>query len=404
MAEILTFLLILSAGDYDRSDVVVRVPCRAADLGQKAEHIDHAIRGAFATGIRLALQEAGTGEKTEAQWDSCGDPTGNSGQLVFIARGKTPKGTERRFTLRLEGSPGEGSAKITHWATEYFEVANAGKPVLRYNWDMVRPPGGKPSDFDRACYFHPLWAPCGEVLTGDFHPDHAHHRGLWFAWSKLLIGDIKANFWEVQEHRGTLRNDGFMPFQGPVFAGFWCGTKGYCGDKAVFKGADVTRVYSVPQGPWIADLTVRQEAIDADVVIEKLHYGGLAFRGRDEWNGKDAPVELLTSEGKTRRDANGTPARWVDFAGPFPGGKSGGILVIESRANPRYPNRLRVHPTMPFFSSTLVVGDAYTIKKGEPLVLNYRLILHDGKLGKDEAERFAADFASPPAATLKRGE
>jgi hypothetical protein len=397
LSEILTFLLIVSAGDHDRMDCPVSFLCRLADLDVKAQEFPN---------VRLLLEEAGTQTVAEAQWDDQGDPKAENGRLVWTLAGKTPKGTERRFTLHVERgkTPGTGKATIGGKSEKYLDIANAGRPVLHYQCAQVAQFPDKPSKFDRACYFHPLWAPSGDVLTGDFHPDHAHHRGLWFAWVKAQAGPVNANFWEIQEGRGQIVNKGGAAIVGPVFAGLIATNECVSGDKVLLNETVTSRVYGLPADPWIVDLMVRQEATESDVVLGKMHYGGLGFRGRDEWNAKDAPLEILTSEGKTRRDAHGTPARWVEFSGPAPKGQWGGLLLIEHPTNPRYPNRLRVHPTMPFLSTTLVVAEPYTIKRGEPLVLKYRIVLHNGKLGKEEAERFAADFASPPSVTLKRGE
>ena len=44
------------------------------------------------------------------------------------------------------------------------------------------------------------------------------------------------------------------------------------------------------------------------------------------------------------------------------------------------------------------------IKKGEPLVMRYRIVLHDGKPDKALAERLAADYAMPPTVTQRREE
>src|SRR5688500_14074023 len=62
------------------------------------------------------------------------------------------------------------------------------QPVLVYNHGLVRPPEqvtGKP----RASYIHPLYGLDGEVLTDDFPKDHTYHRGVYWAWPHLKIGD-----------------------------------------------------------------------------------------------------------------------------------------------------------------------------------------------------------------------
>jgi hypothetical protein len=45
--------------------------------------------------------------------------------------------------------------------------------------------------YERLHYIHPLWAPDGAALTEDFPADHLHHRGVFWAWHQVWIGDKK---------------------------------------------------------------------------------------------------------------------------------------------------------------------------------------------------------------------
>lgn len=382
----------MSSGDHDRFDTPTFVALKLADLGLAPEEVSKAT-------FMLVEQRPGGSEPVFAQWD------GECGRLVFVLPGNMPKGATRTFALQVkvaEQPPSVAMAEVKEG--QCVEVVAGGKPIFRYNHGIVAQFPDKASAYDRACYFHPLWAPSGEIITGDFHPDHAHHRGLWFAWVKAEAGPIRANFWEIQEGRGKFVNRALTPVAGPVFAGFAARNDLLSGDKAIIKETILARAYAAPSSVRLIDLEVRHEATEADVVLGKLHYGGLGFRGRHEWNGPQGPVEVLTSEGKTRKDANATRARWIDYTGRLGSEGWGGLLAIEHPSNPRFPNGVRVHPSMAFFSSTLVQPDAYTIKKGEPLVLRYRLVLRDGRPDRALAERLAADFASPPSVQVKRSE
>src|SRR5262245_20143036 len=52
-----------------------------------------------------------------------------------------------------------------------------------------RRPKAKDGKFARANYVHPLLDLDGEPLTEDFPADHLHHRGIFWAWHQVLIGD-----------------------------------------------------------------------------------------------------------------------------------------------------------------------------------------------------------------------
>ena len=398
MAAVAALLLIVSAGDFDRIDCPIAVAMSLADLGPYAQGLD--------TG-RLMLIEKGPQEPVpiRVQWDNGGEPNAAKGHLVFILPGKTPKGTTRTFALSMRGRPkADGGLEARVEKDRHIEIAQGGKPVLRYNFGLMKQFPDKPSKFDRACYFHPLWAPCGEVLTGDFHPNHAHHRGLWFAWVKAKAGPVDANFWEVQQGRGKMVNQGIRSSAGQVFASFAALNHWVSRDKVLLHEMLRTRVYAMPGGIRVFDLDDEQTAVEADLTLGKIHYGGLGLRGRDDWDGKQATLDVLTSEGKQRKNSNATNARWFDYTGPLGKDGWGGALVLEHPENPRYPNRLRIHPTMCFASTTLCQTEPYTVKKGATLRLRYRIVLHDGKPDKALAERLAADFATPPTVTWRKAQ
>lgn len=76
-------------------------------------------------------------------------------------------------------------------------------PVLTYNYERVPPPEGVPQYYGRACYIHPLYAPDGDVLTEDFPADHYHHRGVFWAWPHVEMGDTVLDTWlskDVHQH------------------------------------------------------------------------------------------------------------------------------------------------------------------------------------------------------------
>lgn len=45
--------------------------------------------------------------------------------------------------------------------------------------------------YRRADYVHPLFAVNGDTLTEDFPDDHPHHRGIFWSWHRLYIGNNK---------------------------------------------------------------------------------------------------------------------------------------------------------------------------------------------------------------------
>ena len=54
--------------------------------------------------------------------------------------------------------------------------------------------------FGRADYVHPLFNVNGNILSEDFPKDHLHHRGIFWAWHQVWIGDKKmGDAWECRD-------------------------------------------------------------------------------------------------------------------------------------------------------------------------------------------------------------
>ncbi|MGB7346890.1 MAG: DUF6807 family protein [Pirellulaceae bacterium] len=66
-------------------------------------------------------------------------------------------------------------------------VSQSGKPVLTFQSAANQLDGVKP--YRRAHYVHPLYDLAGNVISEDFPVDHRHHRGVFWAWHQVLVGD-----------------------------------------------------------------------------------------------------------------------------------------------------------------------------------------------------------------------
>ncbi|MHC5056207.1 MAG: DUF6807 family protein [Planctomycetota bacterium] len=72
-------------------------------------------------------------------------------------------------------------------ATDACTIHDGDRPVLTYNFGTVPVPPGVGGKYAvaRSDYIHPLYGPGGEELTRDYSPDHAHHRGIYWAWPEV---------------------------------------------------------------------------------------------------------------------------------------------------------------------------------------------------------------------------
>lgn len=165
------------------------------------------------------------------------------------------------------------------------------------------------------------------------------------------------------------------------------------GEKTALNETWRVRVYALDD-PFVFDVTSIQTcASTSPVSIGKLHYGGMAIRGHADWADK-RDYGFLTSQGKTKANGNQTRPNWVDLFGPVEGGTMG-MTVMSHPDNFRFPQPVRLHPTMPYFCFAPVALDAITIAPGKPYVSRYRFVVRDGELDAEVVEVVWKDYSDP---------
>jgi hypothetical protein len=240
-------------------------------------------------------------------------------------------------------------------------------------------------------------------------PDHMHQHGIMFAWVNAEFEGRKVDFWNSHKTQGKVRHTRLGEVtSGPVFASFTAELEHVDntapgGPKVALNEVWEVRVFRRTDGflfDWKSTLTCAGES---PLRLLKNDYGGLCVRGRPEWL-EPGQSEFLTSEGKTRVDGNHTRPRWCDLSGVVVKREDntndstptwGGITVFDNPANFRFPQPVRLHPTMPYFSVSPVVVGPFTIEPGKPYITRYRFFTHTGKPDVAAIEQLWEDYAHP---------
>jgi len=452
-AQIVLGTFTVDAGNYDRINTPICFQCKSTDIFSDPSifrrpgyfyYIDDGADLAVLRDHHLVLVEQGPGgARLPVQWEGQADfaweKAGREGALVWILDGKTQKRSRRSFGLVLQkGPPPAGPFTIEDINNRSILVRSSGRAVLRYNYGIVQQTEGKTGPYDRGSYIHPVWTPAGKIITGDFSPEHIHQRGIFFAWTKAIFGEVETEFWGLGELTGRILADDLGPsvIDGPVFAGLVIYNKGQAKGKTYFREMWVVRVYALSEEEiWLFDVHIRQVPTDpqrperppkesVSMALPKMYYGGMAFRGPSAWLGfdskdvaraiargvefKDAKwlppavsLDILTDAGGDRKSGDRSPARWIDYTGPL-ADDWGGLVMFDHPSNPRYPTPLRVHPELPYFCYAFVQNEPYTISSDEPLNLVYRFLIHSGHPRQQVNERFARDFVDPPKVSWQR--
>jgi len=338
--------------------------------------------------------------------------TGYVPRLWWILDGTTEAGKKREFYLYKVAPQTQKTEITTELTTDNIILKKGASEILNYRKSVMYPPKGVDTAYKKSGFIHPMYSPSGNVMTRISPRDHYHHFGIWNPWTKVKIGDHETDFWNLNSKQGTVRFSGINSIiNGPVYGGFSVKQ-----DHIDFRGAKpeelaINEVWDVRAWntepvtgikAYIVDLTTfLSVAGNEPIVFVAYRYaGGIGFRATGEWNNKNSTV--LTSEGLTRKEADGSRARWADINGAFKDKGNSGITFFSHPSNRDYPEPMRVWP-----ENQNGVGDVYfefcptrhndwELFPGNTYRLKYRMLVYDGKIDQPTADRLWNDFAFPP--------
>jgi hypothetical protein len=257
--------------------------------------------------------------------------------------------------------------------------------------------------YTRANYIHPLYGLDGEILTEDFPADHPHHRGVFWAWHQVWLGDKKLGdswaaqdfFWDVYDIEVLKIDSNSRALKLHVY----------------WKSPDLTDADGKQQ-PFVKETTtIRIHRAEGDIrkidfQIELLAlkdnmrlggsedakgYGGfttriplpdgLAFTGT---NGPVEPKNLSVEAGP-----------WLDFSGNLGGiGKTNGLAILCHKSSPGYPQRWILRRKGSAQNPIFPGREPVPMSRKKPIVLRYRLIIHRGDVHHIDLDKLQAEYNS----------
>jgi hypothetical protein len=276
--------------------------------------------------------------------------------------------------------------------------------VLRYAIETQFPPDTLPDYYQRSGFIHPLKTLKGETLTAGFPRGHVHQHGIFHAWTRSHVRDSMIDFWNQAAGLGIVRHKELIDIQnGPVFSGFTVSLEyvAYLPGDSIVISDEIWKIGIFPlKGHYLVDWQIDQKCHAPDsLVIDEYHYGGAAFRGSEKWNVEsgayDSLFYFLTSEGKSHIDGNHSRPTWVAMHG-MTENDYGGITMIQHPSNFRYPQPVRIHPSMPYFCFAPMVLGTFTLVPDEIYQARYRLLIFDGQPDMPLIESSVTAFNNTP--------
>lgn len=396
--------LLTSAQRIATLDVILDQPTMGLDVPVRTalDPITHAndstlslyqIKGKDLVGIPFQIE---AGAERQLVWLVNGD----KGTLHFALMKKAPENVK---ATQVQAERKDG----------HLTLKSGNRNLLRYQFETVMPPSGINEVYKRSGFIHPLWAPHGQVLTRIQPPDHYHHYGIWNPWTHVYFEGDTVDFWNLNARQGTVRFSEFLSIiDGNIFAEY-----GAVQDHIAFREGrervairelQTVRVYAPAQSTdyYTADITVQMNCPESPVRLLEYRYGGLGWRATEQWTKENSRV--LTSEGKGRKDADGSTARWCIVEGPVDG-ENAGVVMMSYPANYNHPEPLRIWPENAnrnrgdmFANFSPTKNMDWQLDPGNNYVLRYRLLVFNGAFSKEKAEAGWHYFAEPPAVRVTK--
>lgn len=293
---------------------------------------------------------------------------------------------------------------------EQLEVYQNGTKIIGYQTALKGVPEGVSEAYQRNGYLHPVNTPKGKRLTRIQPEDHYHHYGIWNPWTHTLFEGDTLDFWNLNKKQGTVRFAKLLKKNtGPVFSEIEVLHEHVVLKDGANKVAlnEIQNIKTTPlsETQYLMDITINYEcATEESFKIIQYRYGGFGWRTTEEWDNQNSRV--LSSEGKTRKTADGSTARWCIVDGKLDEGR-GGALMLSHPDNYNHPEPLRVWPENQYDRGDLFVNFAttkttdWTFEPGKKYTLKYQLIVYDGTMETTTAEQAWKQFAEPLHYQLK---
>ncbi len=134
-------------------------------------------------------------------------------------------------------------------------------------------------------------------------------------------------------------------------------------------------------------------------LIKEYCYAGFSFRATDYWTKENS--KIFTSEGLSRDEADSERSRWCAVTGETLQGTVS-MVFMSHQGNYNHPEPMRIWPS----NSNNGIGNVYVnysptrnadwlLLPGNSYLLKYRLLVSDGTISAEEAEKAWQEFSNP---------
>lgn len=292
------------------------------------------------------------------------------------------------MVLELAQTNAADAFRFTNITDKSIALFEGAKPVFVYNYGTIQKPG-VPADRARSTYIHALYGLDGEVLTDDFPKDHYHHRGLFWAWPHVRIGDQHYDLWmlkgiEQRFERWLSRETE----EGNATLGVENGW--FVGNRKVVREEVWLRTAASGKDGRVLDMELSWTPLTEPLTLEGAEgksYGGLTLRFAPRTD-----TVISTPLGQDDKDLTITRLPWADLSARFAGqDQPSGAAIFVAPDHPDFPPEwLTRH------YGVLCLGwpgvKPKTFQPGEKFRCRYRVWIHRGAPGVEKLSQQYRDY------------
>ena len=247
----------------------------------------------------------------------------------------------------------------------------------------------KDGQYARANYIHPLFNVDGFELSEDFPKDHLHHRGIFWTWHQVIIGDrVIGDAWECKDFTWDVRDliiSGKSKKSIMLHAKTNWKSKLWKNDNGDLKpfveeNAMIT-VYARKDSYRVIDFEISLLALEDNVRIggsdDHKGYGGFSVRMK-------MPKDIMfKSNGRkvVQKTEQVSAGSWMDVSGTLASNEGkGGVIIMCHPSNPMYPEKWILRKKGSMQNPVYPGRQPVIISTTTPTVLKYRLVVYVGEI------------------------
>lgn len=276
-------------------------------------------------------------------------------------------------------------------SSQGITVLDGIRPVLTFQQAAQSKDGKWP----RANYVHPLYDLDGEMITEDFPSDHGHHRGVFWAWHQVLVGDkALGDAWACENFQWDVQQANVVTGQKQATISattLWKSPDLVSNDgqliPCVREHATIV-VHAAEANVRSIDFNLEFLALVDDVRIggsdDDKGYGGFSPRIK-----LTDDVHFIGNGGPVEPQVTAVQAGpWIDV-----GNKQGGVVILAHSSNPGHPQPWILRGSRSMQNVAYPGRHPVPLSKTEPLRLRYRLGIHRGELTADQIDELWHEYA-----------